>query len=492
VWAASGGHVEATVGRATFFPNGPGDASVVVEAGKIGEKHGVQAGVTLMVAAPLPGGVTAGGPPTVPTRTGETKNPPPNEMDGPPPVIDAVELEKKEVCRGEFNVVKVKAHDPRGADFDPYLNYNIDGYQGQSVPLFYRGSGKHGAERFVTVYGRGNRTWVRAPIPEVKFKDCEVKRIARMVYGLVPNTEDNFQFRVKVESAPDAPAFVPVSYAWDFGDGSSDTTGEPSATHSFLHRKQDRANSNFVVSARIRGKNGEEVVAREALTLMNMSFVMRDPEGKHYVQLIVEMNPRYPVREGDDSIHQTAHIWHNDDKPVRINSIEAQDYTKQGDRLENNPVDPLGFLGTADLPPAGVTVNLKLSKDEQDYIAYRTWFITGTAADGTPVHGAMSLMVPGKIERGKSDRVSDPAMKDRIVTAMKLLGKKPGDTISDEDMLRLEQQGLLPPYTPPDEQSRQPDKNPGANHFFYPPAGNREQSTPSASGSSSGGSSDKK
>src|SRR5262249_39470547 len=89
--------------------------------------------------------------------------------------------------------------------------------------------------------------------------------------------------------------------------------------------------------------------------------------------------------------------------------------------------------------------------DEQEYIAYRTFFIEGTAKDGTPVHGAFSLMVPGKVERGKSKKVLDEAMKERIVAAMKLLGRGPGDTVSEEEMQELEAQGRLPHSEPPDD-----------------------------------------
>jgi hypothetical protein len=380
----------------------------------------------------------------------EPPAPPPAEMDGPPPVIDEIRLEKTSVCKGESVLVTVKAHDPRGADRDPFIGYVIDGHPGQSLPIPYFGLGhkNQATPRVVMVYGKDNRSWTTKEIPPVEVRDCEVKRSAKITYSLVPNRQDEFRFKVELRARPGQPAFTPQSYQWDFGDGAAETTTEPFAQHSYLHRPQTAIGSTFLITVAITSAEGEKLVGREGLSLQNHYFIQRDPQNKHYVGLVIELEPRFPERGSDGYMRQDVFIWHHDKDPVHITKVVSNDYTNQGDQLPEVKHDPAAFLGTADIPPSGITLKAALDPGEQEYIVYRRFVLEGQASDGVKVYGSFSLMTPPRLDRRTAKPVMDNEMKVRIIKAQQLLGKQ---QVTDEDLQQLVERGLLPPYTPPEQ-----------------------------------------
>ena len=68
-------------------------------------------------------------PAKVPTRAGLPAAHPAD----PPPIIDAISVEKPEVCSGEENLITVRAHTSNGTD--AFLHTVVDGAMGASVPV---------------------------------------------------------------------------------------------------------------------------------------------------------------------------------------------------------------------------------------------------------------------------------------------------------------------------------------------------------------------
>src|SRR5262245_12554508 len=58
---------------------------------------------------------------------------PPNVAHEPPPVIDEIILEKSEVCEGEENLVRVRAHTVNGTD--EFLHAAVGPEEGMAAPV---------------------------------------------------------------------------------------------------------------------------------------------------------------------------------------------------------------------------------------------------------------------------------------------------------------------------------------------------------------------
>jgi hypothetical protein len=449
VWKADGGEIYPEVGQATFRATRAGVARVTVQVEE--RKRRGEASASLLVspdAALLGRGPTTDG--ELPPKPAP-EVPPPETMDGPPPVIDAIEVEKTEVCRGEAVLVRVRSHDPRGSEWDPWLHYLVDGNPGHTQPVFYRMMDRSNTPRFVTVYGKNSRTWVTQQIPTVKYKDCDAPRFAAVAHALVPNTQDDFVFRVTVKSRPEAPRFTPASFEWDFADGSKETTSAPFVEHSYLHRKQESLESNFIVAVRVTSAEGETLLGRDGLTLRNEAWETR-AAGQH-VSLVIELSPRYPKRDPDGHIRQNVRIWHHDPAPVTVERVTTEDYTNQGDKVADASMSPAQLMGTSSIPREGVTFAVELEPGEAEYILFRRFVLEGKAADGLPIHGTFPLMVPSKLDRATAIRYDDPMEKMRVRMAIKLLGRP---EVTDEDLMQLEREGKIPKLP-----ARRPPDRPG-------------------------------
>jgi hypothetical protein len=385
----------------------------------------------------------------------------------PPPVIDEIDLEKNEVCAGEENLVTVKAHTVNGTD--PFLHMVIDGHMGSAVPvqLWTDANGKVMGKHIVEVFGRNNvHTFV--PLPKYTVKDCRATYLAAVNQRIRSNTWADFDFQARLIAVPPgpmneaqamelrrtgapppkaAPLWKPVSFAWNFGDGETDTTTNPITEHNYEGRKQDALYSYFLVELTIRGaKPGETATGRTMLALINPAFEALAQKGA--VQLLISLDPRFPELGPDGIVHQNVKIWHNQPGPVTINKAILTTYYKQAaGEAPPQLVDVASVLGTNVIPAGkdGITATVTLDPESDVEVFSKTWNLEGKSEEGYPAYGAFSVMLPvPKPTPDASTPVADPMLTKKIILARQLLGK---DVVTDEDLWSLERQGAFASLT---------------------------------------------
>jgi hypothetical protein len=396
------------------------------------------------VSPPDPGG------PPAPVK--QAAAPPPE----PAPVIDAITVEKPEVCSGEENLVTVQAHTVNGTN--EFLHYVVDGAMGSSVPvrLLLGQDGRVEGRHTISVFGRTNVA-VTVPVPEYKVKDCQPARVVVIETRVQANTWSDFDLMAKVIPLPEPPpglrtegshkAFVPTSYTWAFGDGVTATTSGPLVSHDFEGRAQDALYSYFTVRVDVRGESGEVLTGRTTLALINPAFEAFAQKG--IVQLLIALDPRFPEMGPDGRVVQNVRLWHTRPVPVTIDAVALTRYF-EGASGEAAPqaVDVAQVLGATTVPPGkdGITTSVVLDTITDPGVFSMTYRLSGHSPDGHPVMGSFSVLrPPPRPTADNSQTVVDPLLKAKIVAAREILGK---DTVNDEDIWQLERQGRFADLAP--------------------------------------------
>ena len=375
----------------------------------------------------------------------------------PPPVIDEIVLEKKEVCSGEENLITVKSHTTNNTD--PFLHSVIDGHQGSSWPvtLWKDDDGNILGQHTVTVFGRGNVA-TTVPLPQYEVMDCRPTYLAAIQQRVRSNTWSDFEFNARVVGIPRAPTeadrkrgappppvpkpFKPVAFTWNFGDGQSATTLTPITEHDYEGRPQNTLYSYYVVGVSIRGAKGETATGRLTLSLINPAF--ESLAGKGLVTLLIALDPRFPELGSDGKVTQKVRIWHMQPGPVTIEHASLVKYYRQAaGQTSPQEVDVGSLLGTTTIPPGkdGITTTVVLDPSSEEEVFAKTWALNGTSAEGYPAMGSFSVMVPPpKPSADAGNTVFDPLLKQKIMLARQMLGK---DVVDDEDLWRLDREGAF-------------------------------------------------
>jgi len=384
----------------------------------------------------------------------------------PPPVIDEIVLEKKEVCAGEENLVTVKSHTVNGTD--AFLHTVIDGHMGSSFPvtLWTDSSGRLQGAHTVQVFGRGN-VQTSVPLPTYTVKDCRVPFLVAITQRVRSNTTADFDFEAKLvaprpppmtdrqvrelneadASLPEPPKpFKPVSFSWNFGDGETASAPVPTIEHNYEGRKQDTLYSYFLVEVTVRGAHGETATGRTTLPLMNSTFEALAMKG--IVELQISLDPRFPSFGSDGVVRQNVKIWHTRPGPVTITQATVTSYYRNalGETPPSN-VDAASVLHTTTIPPGkdGITTTVTLDPESEPEVFSKTWVLQGKSAEGYPAAGSFSVMLPPhNPTRDASVPVLDPLLKKKIMLARQLLGKP---FVNDEDLWALERQGAFADLT---------------------------------------------
>ena len=371
------------------------------------------------------------------------RSPPPD----PPPVIDEVLVEKPEVCSGEENLITIRAHTVNGTN--EFLHYVIDGDMGASVPVRLA-LNQHGAvvgQHFIRVFGRTN-TEVTVPLPAYKVKDCQPTRIVLVGQRLRANSNSDFYLQARVMTLPpregekrgDLEPFVPVSYAWTFGDGAVNQTSVPLTMHSYEDRAQDSLYSYFTVGVEVRDANGVKVAGRTTVPLINPAFEAF--AGKGIVQLLIALEPRFPELDSDGRVVERVKLWHTRPTNVTIEKAVMVEYFESaaGQRPPET-VDPAALLGTTTIPAGkhGILTTITLDTLANPGVFSVTYQLTGHSADGHPAMGSFSVMrPPARLTRDNSEPVVDSKLEAKILAARQILHQ---DVVNDEDLWRLEREG---------------------------------------------------
>ncbi|WP_437819653.1 hypothetical protein [Sorangium sp. So ce1078] len=358
----------------------------------------------------------------------------------PAPLIDAVEVEKPEVCAGEENLITVRSHTTDGTD--AYLHTVIGRHTGSRVPLriWLDPDGSY-AMPTISVFGRNNVV-SQIEVPRYRVKDCKPERVVVITHRLLPNTADEVELTaqvvdVGVKNDPDARPFKPVSYAWVFDDGDAEKTTASFVTHSYERRPQTSLVSEFLIRVEVRGEAGEKLTGRALLQIQNMTFQNLAERG--VVTLVATPTPRFPRQDGDGVVRQSFRLWHHRDAPVRIDAVTAvRHYTEASNSSPHEAVS----LGLVEIPPGlGVDVEVSLDAVKEPDVFTITYFLEGETADGYPARGTFSLMKPPPVPtRASSIPVREPVLLAKIKRARELLAQ---EFVTDEDIWRLEREGKM-------------------------------------------------
>jgi len=385
--------------------------------------------------------------PPPPAASPSPRRPPAHE--GPaasPPIIDAIDVEKREVCEGEDSLVTIRAHTPGHTD-DAYLHYVVAGRPGQAVPI--RGIRRDPAEgeppsSHVRVFGRNNVV-AEAPLPAIRTKACRAPRVVHVQLRLLPNGEDDFELHAQVV---DVAATTPLRVArarWQFGDGTTGESAGPTIEHSYRDRPQQTLFSQLLVQVELIGDRGERVIGRTALQLLNPAFEHLAYRG--IVRLSTVLTPRFPTLDDRGVVTQRVRLWHHHDAPVTLTRVVRRPHLRdQGPAGPPEPLDPAAFLGATVLAASGLELAVALDTRARPDALADEYVVEGTSADGFPAIGAFTIMrPPDPPTRERSTAVLDPALKARILRARARLGRP---YVTDEDLRRLELDGAfadLPP-----------------------------------------------
>jgi hypothetical protein len=354
------------------------------------------------------------------------------------PVIDAVVVEKAEVCEGEENLVSVRAHAPDGGD--AWLHYTIAGEAGAQVPVraWLRRDGTV-APQVVAVFGADNVA-ARAEVPPYRVKPCRPERLVRVTARLLPNSVEERELTAEVLTHRGASWFVPRRYRWAFGDGATAETDGPVAVHDYAARPQRTAHAQLLASVEVEGEDGERVRGRLALQLPNPAFEARQ---RGVVALFAQPSPRFPAQSGPDGlVEQRFRLWHAEDGPVEVTRVTVRGIGRGGDPAGGAIELPAAALGAAVIPPGGgIEVPLAHAFAGEPDLRGLVYDIEGRSADGWPARGELALLRPPPAPTQANSRpVTDPALEARIRAALRLLGKP---TVSQEELSRLEREGRL-------------------------------------------------
>ncbi len=368
---------------------------------------------------------------------------PPRIDEGPPaqaPIVNAVTVEKKEVCQGEENLITVAAHTPGNRD-DAYLHAVIGGKPGMSAPINERlqDDGSQPPPRQIVVFGR-NGVATTVDIPPYTVKECMVDRKAIVAYRARPNTDGEYDLGVRIMDWGATTPFAPVSYRWDFGDGETADTDHAWTIHSFEQRDQGETMfAEYLIQVTVTSATGETLTGRRTLVLRNTAFSNLVRTG--IVTLSTSLNPRFPVIGEDGVVREMVRLWHHRPDPVRIDRVTLRT-NYESDRpptLRDVPVNQV--LDNRRIPRTGTTVAVTLDTNDDPDVFSVDYLLEGVSAEGLPVRGVFPIMTPTRLPtREDHIPVRDPLLTAKIIRARELLNKK---FVTDEEIWALERDGAF-------------------------------------------------
>lgn len=381
----------------------------------------------------------------------------PARVAGAAPVIDAIEVEKPEVCSGEENLVTVRAHTPDGTD--PFLHYAVGGLTGAQVPVrvFRNPDGTYELPE-VSVFGRDNVA-TRVPMPAFRVKDCEPLRAVHIQSRALPNAPSEFEFyarliEVGAKGKPDAPPFKPKRFYWSFGDGTSDVTDRPFVAHSYRTRPQNSLYAQLLVTVEVKSEANDKLVGRASLELLNSSF--EDFDKRRIVSLTAAPEPRFPELSKDGLVRQTFRLSHQRPTPVRITRVRAVRHFNHEEPTPPAETAVEDALGLTEIPPGdGTSVSIVLDTRREPDVFSVTYQLEGVSPEGYAVRGSFSLMRPPPPPTKNSNTpVDDPVLLAKIKRAREILRQ---EFVTDEDLWRLEREGKFSDLSGPPKAPQAPE-----------------------------------
>jgi PKD domain len=359
------------------------------------------------------------------------------------PVVEAITVEKTEVCSGEDNLVTVTL--AGGYQKDDNLRITMPGLGTAGAQMPFRlslAAGKQQPEMpEVVVSGRGGAL-ATVKVPTVTVKDCPPGPSLSVEVALTANTSATFALTATVRDPGPTP-FNPVRWHWDFGDGGDATTKVRTVEHRYDDRPQKSRMPSFLIHVRAENADGVELLGRYSLELHNeASEALRQ---KTAVVISTELNPHLPELAADGRVVQRVRVHHAHDKPVIVDRVVVQRFRDNAQGVEEMhaaDVDPRQILGTNAIPPGrGIETTAVLDTRVEPKTKLVTYELHGKSADGIRASGRFSVRRPADpLPREEREVVTDPRFNAELGAARAKLGR---DAVSLDDLLRLRREGAF-------------------------------------------------
>ena len=299
-----------------------------------------------------------------------------------PPVIHAISVDKRSVCRGEENFVNVQAFEADGGDANLRVSLLGTTAMGMRMPFRLYGAPGEAVPR-ILVQGTGGGE-VTAELPAVDVMDCETVQIAAIDLVALSASTDDWRFIARVGPG----TFVPESYEWDFGDGTHLVSAEPQVLHSYRFRPQQKRYANFLIALTVRNKDGQTLRTSRALGFSNPAFSRFRLHGE-----VAIFSQRITQNDGQELI-RLYHAYH---APVRIErvSLKVRSHdSRSEDLIGDYPAQET--IGLGRLVP-GKPAEVKLALANVDLATTRplhlVFEVTGSTSDGIPASGVFSTQL---------------------------------------------------------------------------------------------------
>ncbi len=264
-------------------------------------------------------------------------------------LIAGVNVEKDQVCAGEDVLIK-----PAQTDVNAPVQFRVNlRSRGDQAILTFKEPGKR--KLYVTAGdGRFGVDFATASI-EVLPEDhpnCAGKprlTLGSRVSRFQPDSAD-------IEVVESKGLGQNLTYTWDFGDGTSSQGTEKFATHSYLHRDQDKPSSTFVVKVTAQDTSGKQAVARTSITFNNTYFLARIT-GAPAIPVTYD---RFPKKDGGG--YRTTISFRNIERTsIALATAVVKVHTcREGAQVEAKNVPITSLIATTNLPPRQ-TVNQTLT-----------------------------------------------------------------------------------------------------------------------------------
>jgi hypothetical protein len=365
--------------------------------------------------------------------------------------ITGVSVDKPEVCRGERTVVRVRATHDEGkvGRLVPVINGRV----GWAVSVLVPGA-TPGNYKIPVRVGDPSRNAPGEPVEyqqtsaSIVLKDCDAPSSLWLTSRQPSSIEESVWLRatwLDGNSQPRPPGREPVSYVWDFGDGSPKVrTQNPEVRHLFPSEEERGPGKrvfSYLVNAELLDPTGQTLAdGMLDITLRNRIEELKYTD--HRLQLRAEFHP-HPRIDSDGSAVMDVLLKNLDpEETARLTDMEFRRVSCSANgatQIEPHAVAEV-FDG-ASVPPLGtISGKLRWPNNDSNDVCHIDVSIKGISQPGgLTVGGTFSMRVRLDQDQGV-EQIRDSAQAAEIKKAMSLLNKR---QVTLEDLARLVETGQI-------------------------------------------------
>jgi hypothetical protein len=368
-------------------------------------------------------------------------------------LIGGIRLEKKKVCPDEDLRVDLD----RDPAYEGPVSFNIVGLaRGNPTILRFRAPGVR--QVFVSAGDGRYGVDVERAMVEVlpaDHPDC-ANRLSVTVKGEVSRFRgDSADIQVTgVQGLGEQ-----LTYTYDFGDGSNESTGNNFVSHSYALRDQIEPWSSFLITVTVRDEHGREARGRTSV-YFNNNHLLATSTGNPTIPVEYD---RFPEKKGGGWT-ANAKLKNIEKDPINFTAARLFiDSCRAGEEIREKSVSLASVVNTTTLSPRSVTeARISISESDVPATACRVEVrLTGDTSPprlGEPVGPGLpsefgyttasmffEIAPPPTADQGGGPHsapvtVTNEKTIEKLDKAREILGDRP---ITPQDMLELERKGLL-------------------------------------------------